>query len=307
MAPCCTACVKFLTRNVSQYCNWCVDRRYLKPEKERCEGRSKRTAKVAEKKQFEMATKEVESQVDVASIGLAKLDAVLGALPDHACVAVVKMLGSLCPVTLGHVQCYIEARRIILDEAEKQAPRPARLERFDECLGLVRLNSDRHVSVKVAEKKQKPISIADRGHLIDLATSELPWLCYDATRHGLQMLRERWCKLKFIEIDMNGADDVVKYSKWRYTNPSKRMIVMGRPGSTAAVVAGMKTSRIDPDAGTCFLGPELADISSTAAREASTRGDRETLLTMVHPLVADWLLRRDGYEMATVASAEIRA
>eukprot|EP00928_Gymnodinium_smaydae_P000127 TRINITY_DN10047_c0_g2_i1.p1 TRINITY_DN10047_c0_g2~~TRINITY_DN10047_c0_g2_i1.p1 ORF type:complete len:684 (+),score=69.82 TRINITY_DN10047_c0_g2_i1:73-2052(+) len=275
--------------------------RLLKPAEKAAKEAAHKAAKVEE--DVRKVGRDIEPRSDAASIAIAKFDTVLGALPDHACVAVITMLGSLCPVTLGHVQCYIEARRIILDEAEKQATRPARLQKFDECLGLVWLNSDRNVGVKLAEKKQQPINIVDRGHLIDLATAEYPWLCYDEVGHGMNMLRERWRKLKFIEIDMNGADDVVKYSKWRFTSPSNRMIVMGRPGSTAAVVEGMKRSSIDPDEGTCFLGPELPDISSTAARDASARGDRKTLLTMLHPHVADWLLRRDGHERSVSSIA----
>merc|ERR1711924_105782 len=106
----------------------------------------------------------------------------------------------------------------------------------------------------------------------------------------------------FTEFDMNGADDVVKYQKWQFVmrRPGSRcvgyrMITMGRPGFTEEVFAGMAECNIDPDDGICFLGPELPDISSTAARDASLRGDCDTLLAMLHPAVANWLLRRDGH------------
>ena len=34
---------------------------------------------------------------------------------------------------------------------------------------------------------------------------------------------------------------------------------------------------------------------SSQARQASARGDRATLITMLHPHVADWMLAREGY------------
>ena len=71
---------------------------------------------------------------------------------------------------------------------------------------------------------------------------------------------------------------------------------MGRPGSTEAVLQGMRRCGINPDDGKCILGPELPAISSTAARDASARGDSTKLLSMLHHDVADWLLRNDGYQ-----------
>lgn len=220
----------------------------------------------------------------------AKFEKFLGKLPDGASVAVISMLGSLCPITLGHVQCYIEARRIILDDCEKRAPRPAHLEHFQDCLGLVRLNGDGYVSSKLAQKGQETINREDRSHLVNLATADYPWLCLD---NGFSMLmRKLWPRFQFTVFDMNGADDVVKYQKWSQAGPSNRMITMGRHGSTAAVMAGMKASKVNPDDGNCFLGPELPDISSTEARRAISLGNRQKALTMLHPSVADWMLSR---------------
>ena len=49
-------------------------------------------------------------------------DSVLERLPSGAEVAVVTMQGSLCPVTLGHVRCFREARAVIMDAARSKAP-----------------------------------------------------------------------------------------------------------------------------------------------------------------------------------------
>ena len=46
-----------------------------------------------------------------------KLDGVLANVEPGSRVGVVTMLGSLCPVTLGHVQAFVEARRLLLGEA----------------------------------------------------------------------------------------------------------------------------------------------------------------------------------------------
>lgn len=44
--------------------------------------------------------------------------------------------------------------------------------------------------------------------------------------------------LRIEHFDMNGADDVVKYSKWSWAGPNNRMITMCRPGSTATLRQG---------------------------------------------------------------------
>merc|ERR1711862_567027 len=61
----------------------------------------------------------------------------------------------------------------------------------------------------------------------------------------------------------------------------------------------MSVCGTEQDDGNCILGPELKDISSTAARDASVRGDSATLLSMLHPAVADWLLKSDGHKGLT--------
>merc|ERR1719226_349513 len=98
---------------------------------------------------------------------------------------------------------------------------------------------------------------------------------------------------------MNGADDVAKYRKWVGAGPKHRMITMGRPGFTERVRAGIASAGVAPQH--CVLGPELPDISSTAARDASAAGDAKQLL---HPAVAEYLLQRDGWPGLPEAEAE---
>jgi len=232
----------------------------------------------------------------------AEIERLLSSLPEGANVAMVSMLGSLCPITLGHVQCFEEARKIILADPSSGVPRPKRLQHFDECLGLIQLNGDGYVLRKVREKGQKGLDIGQRGDMARLATADHLWLNYE-DREARVLLnsvlsRKRFEHLNFVEFEMNGADDVVKYAKWTYLTSrgcSSRMIVMGRPGFTSQVLQGMAEVGLDRDDGKFIVGPELPDVSSTAAREASQKNDLPTLLSILHPSVADFLLKSDGH------------
>jgi len=235
----------------------------------------------------------------MASNACSPSERLLLAVPKGGNVAVVSMLGSLCPITLGHVACYEEARKIIMADPSSQVSRPKHLENFDECLGLVSLNGDGHVRSKVVALGQTPLNYDERVEMVRLGTSGHDWLNYERGENNVWHYRRRFPDLNFIEFDMNGADDVVKYHKWDDVKRSRgqlRMFVMGRPGFTSTVLQAMKESDIDPDDGRLIVGPELPDISSTAARDASKRGDVTTLLSIVHPLVANFLLKKDGHE-----------
>jgi len=59
----------------------------------------------------------------------------LDELPAGASVAVVTLLGSLCPITRGHVAAFEEARR-------QMRAGSGRLEPFQECIGFISLNGD---------------------------------------------------------------------------------------------------------------------------------------------------------------------
>ena len=223
----------------------------------------------------------------------------LAALPPHATVAVVTMRGSLCPITLGHVRCFEEARKLFLGLG---GALPTGVAPFAYVAGFVSLNPDHHLRAKFASKREKPLGLSDRQTLVRVATAELAWLELSAcsrTAGDIARLRQQFPHVSIEHFEMNGADDVVKYSKWTWAGPGKKMITMGRPGSTPAVVQGMASVGIPAGGSADFvLGPELPDISSTKLRAASKRGDRAELLTLCHPKVADWCLARDGHLVA---------
>jgi len=225
---------------------------------------------------------------------MSKVDAVLENLADGTKVGVVTLLGSLCPVTLGHVQAFEEARKILL--AEPGVARPARLETFGEVLGFVSLNGDRHVGSKLRQKGEACMDLATRWHLVELALEDHGWMELEG-REGstIDSLRARWPGLEFVHFCMNGADDVVRYRKYAWASPRARFITMGRPGFTGKVLEGMASCGVDPEAGHFILGPELPDISSTRARQALAASDFQTLEHMLHPRVIDWCLRSGPY------------
>lgn len=219
---------------------------------------------------------------------------ILDALPKGSRVALVKMVGSLCPVTLGHVQGFIEARRIFL--RDPAVPRPKHLEAFVEVVGLLALNSDGHVSGKLARMGERHLWFEDRRRLVELATADYPWLEYDAPEFG-RRLEHRWPALEFVHYSLNGADDVSKYRKYTWSGPCSRYITMGRPGDTERVRKGMAKAGVDQERGYFILGPDLPDISATEARRLLRSGEDDVgLRELLHPSVINWCKTNGPYQ-----------
>jgi phosphopantetheine adenylyltransferase len=87
----------------------------------------------------------------------------------------LSMLGSLNPITHGHVHMITEARRALLD-ADVCG------DRFDAIIALVSVNKDRFVARKLTSDKQHLVfTECERLALINAATSHLPW-CFTAER-----------------------------------------------------------------------------------------------------------------------------
>lgn len=240
-----------------------------------------------------------ECSSDLASLEVEdKVSLVLDSLPAGSRVALVTMVGSLCPVTLGHVGSFIEARRILL--GLDGVPRPARLEQFDACIGFFRLNSDGHVQMKMKQKGDHPLRAMERGHCIKLATRTHDWLGLSVRTRGQEEMVRQWPNLQFVKFSLNGADDVARYQKWGQATRTHRLITMGRPGNTEKVMAGMKKAKINPDDGFFIMGPELPDISSTRLRGLlqSGRSSAEELGDLVDVAVGRWCIqkwRKEGW------------
>eukprot|EP01043_Picozoa_sp_COSAG02_P114216 COSAG02_NODE_50505_length_320_cov_0.683258_1_plen_85_part_01 len=78
------------------------------------------------------------------------------------------MLGSLCPITLAHVECFVAARTLLRDGVSSAGGG------YQECVGLFGLNPDAALQQKLP--KSEILSFEHRRHLVDLATAHLPWL-----------------------------------------------------------------------------------------------------------------------------------
>lgn len=220
--------------------------------------------------------------------------ALLNALPAESTVAVVTMTGSCCPVTLAHIQCFAESRQILLGEK----PRPKGLEHFSEALGFLSINSDRHVSSKLQQKHLPSISYENRAMLVQLAVEDLPWMFFNRMHEHdvFSLLVRTWPKLQFVRFALNGADDVLKYRKWKSCSADKRAIAMGRAGMTEKLRTEVRRSGLDLERGWFIFGPELPDISSTAVRAAVGTGDLTALNRMLHPHVIQWCLTESPYK-----------
>jgi len=218
-------------------------------------------------------------------------------------VAVVTMAGSCCPVTNAHCLAFIRARELLLCEDGRK--RVAK-EHFAEVLGLLSLNGDKHVGEKLWMQGEPAISYQDRSKLVDLATADKPWLGFNRLRdhEAVEHLQKTWPKLLFIRYEMNGADDVCKYQKWKHCGENRRCIVMGRPGFTEQVKHGAESHGTPLDKGYFIMGPDLPDISSTAVRKAlqwehGQPSKPEDLTHLLHPKVAEWLLNSKIYAKQT--------
>eukprot|EP00037_Helgoeca_nana_P025312 m.275707 g.275707 ORF g.275707 m.275707 type:complete len:275 (-) comp26905_c3_seq1:740-1564(-) len=225
----------------------------------------------------------------------------LGSLPAGSSVAVMLLAGSLNPVTLGHVQMLTQGRTLLLDPAVCG-------ERFDAVVALVFANSDEWVNRKLApDRLHLSFTRATRRRLLAVSSSALPWVLFnaDGSEFDLCQLVDRHPDLAFTQYMLNGADDVVKYEKWRYVSAhedGRRYITSGRPGHTHLVRGGIDDRiatelALSGDAATAahhrfLIGSDLPDVSSSAAREAAVNRDRDALLEMVHPAVADALLEK---------------
>ena len=100
-------------------------------------------------------------------------------------------------------------------------------------------NGDSHVTLKMLKAGQAALPETDRRFMAELSIAELTWIECKCKARQVQYIQAEWPELRFTNFTMNGADDVVKYSKWRSATANQRQIAMGRPGSTQRMMAGL--------------------------------------------------------------------
>ena len=222
-------------------------------------------------------------------------ESTLALLPPGSRVAVLDFLGSFCPITAGHVQCMTEARRILLGQSPPINADGA-LKPFDACLGALTVNSDSHVHAKLSRSGENMLSSDQRLQLCGLATaSEVAWIrAGTPAGEWVASLRAAFPSITFTIWMLNGADDVVRYEKWEWASTDSPLITMGRPGGDVPIILNaISKESLKSDA--FVLGPELLDVSSSAAREALRREDHAAVAAFLHPLVAAWLKQQGPY------------
>lgn len=263
-------------------------------------------------------------------------DAELEPLPDGADVAVLWLLGSLCPITRAHVLSLIEGRALLIGRPLSYplplaAPGGAPAPRAAACLAIVAVNPDCYLEAKFARLHEaRPVFFPekDRAMLAAVALSECrSWasvlppdgprlhtvLSALAARHAAR-------RLTFTVYEVSGADDCLRYRKWRHARADWRLYVPLRSpdsrdeGTRALVTAmldearqrrrpgpgsldgdGADSEAAPPHAGLALcwphviLGPGLPPLSSTEARAALRVGDAAALAALLPAAVIDSL------------------
>ena len=121
---------------------------------------------------------------------------------------IITMTGTLCPITVGHVDACVTARSMLQTEFPEAV-----------ILCFLGLNSESHASAKLQEKNEpggcSGVTLADRGHLVSLASSNFDWLSlapggrpgYTETRSAMALVARDFPHLDVIEYSLNGADE----------------------------------------------------------------------------------------------------
>ena len=110
----------------------------------------------------------------IGDLPVGKATGKVAGTPGKGSVAVLNYVGSLCPITLGHVACLQQAHAILTGAAPLTHDPHWRDPTYVGCIGLIRVNSDSHVMKKLAANPKDAINAADRLHLCKAATMTSP-------------------------------------------------------------------------------------------------------------------------------------
>ena len=215
----------------------------------------------------------------------------LSDLPNGSNIAIVAMMGSFCPPTKAHIQCFEEGRRALMSNAANLV--------FQQVLGLAAFNDDDTLSAKLTPIGEQYIPWKGRATLMNHAATELPWLKISwSIRYDIEVLRWYFPHLNFFQYQLNGADDVVNKQKWLLAGYYNRFITIGRPGYTELVQEAcaqrVRNANLDPDHFILGREVELSMLSSTVARRALRAIDRHVLATCLHQSVCEWCLENNA-------------
>jgi len=185
----------------------------------------------------------------------------------------------------------------------------------DFVIGLVGLNDTYEVNRKMASKGEEALDWKQRQTLCKIALPEA-WIFHASADHNIyglmSLVQEHVATMtaasnetaaakevskaqvavNVVLYEISGADDAMKYSKWRYAKPSCRVYIPLRSPDpffreTQELLRAMGGDMSAwPD---CLLGPGLPSYSSTLVRKAFVESDEPTIRSFLHPAVAAWL------------------
>jgi len=216
---------------------------------------------------------------------MANLDGILQAVQPGQSVGVVTLSGALSPVHIMHVEILREACQLVQD-------------RHSAAIAFLAPSSESYVNYKLGADAL-PLELRNRCcQAVARDTTWLgvcPWgepasgfVC-DATVSALQA---SFPDLKFQGYEVAGADYALKAQLWKRASEKRGAVAFRRKGDTARLEAEVSRAASNPF---FILGPELADVSSTAVRQhLSSDGlaeDREALAALLPPQVLPVLLR----------------
>lgn len=204
--------------------------------------------------------------------------------PPGTKLTVVISSGAHAPVHLAHVTMFEKAKAVL--EATPHS----------ELIvgGFVAPSSDSYVRMKLGKFH---IPLWMRATMVQMATRESNWITGvnwgwangPAVAHNIEhALSSAFQEFKWTAREIHGADVAIKHGF--YEDCNYPIVILGRPGHTAELKQLIAGAR-HPNSKMVIIDGELEDISSTAVREAVCSGDEMKLKSMLHPDVADYMLK----------------
>ena len=249
----------------------------------------------------------------------------LNSLPPNSKVAILELVGSLCPIHKGHVDTLVESRKMILNQ-QMQYPPPDPYNKpilfndtqpFDYVIGIINQNPDSHVRSKMAEKDPENgeyIDVINRNLLSRMAVLDYDWCLADYGVRNFTMGKYK-NKLEFIKFEISGTDDSLKYQKHindgSYDEKNRLLIILRRdeknPKDNQKLLSSLETHGYNPDIPDRLIvvGPMLPDISSSKIREALKTKNNIVLDTMLNKCVKDKLLKENLWINVTINPPKI--
>lgn len=212
------------------------------------------------------------------------LDGILQSLKPGQSVGVVTLSGALSPVHVMHVEILREACELVRD-------------RHAAAIAFLAPSSESYVNYKLGAEAL-PLEL--RNRCCQAVAQDTTWLgvcpwgeansgfVCDAT---VAYLQASFPDLKFQGYEVAGADYALRAQLWHRASAKRGAVAFRRKGDTAQLEAEVSGAAQNPF---FILGPELADVSSTAVREHlfsdGSAENREALATMLPPEVLTVLL-----------------